>query len=271
VSGLAPITAACGIERSLSVFVFRDWWGVFERYDADLHDLCKELRRADFPKVMISRANARASHSMKILHARTEIWLRTNRRALQLALILPGLAVVGCAVGRGSPCKMRRRRCWRWFLVAIAIGAGYLSLSLIWQMGQPRLAYRLGELLVYLGEREPIAVPIEVVEVFFLGRVPAICRRWRARSRRRRTSLCGSRNRRRTGSTGREAGARDVVPELYHPSRRLVRTDHQGRAPPAQWPTGGSAAGAESPRPGGGPRMTRLLVSVRSAAEARPH
>jgi hypothetical protein len=46
----APVKAACGIDRPLTVFIFRDWWGVYERYDANLHELCKELRRPEFPQ-----------------------------------------------------------------------------------------------------------------------------------------------------------------------------------------------------------------------------
>jgi len=41
--------AYCGRPRALTAFIFRDWWGVFQRYSSDLHDLRKGLRRKDQP------------------------------------------------------------------------------------------------------------------------------------------------------------------------------------------------------------------------------
>jgi hypothetical protein len=39
----APVLQCCGIQRPMTAFVFRHWWGVFERYDYDLHCLCQAL------------------------------------------------------------------------------------------------------------------------------------------------------------------------------------------------------------------------------------
>jgi hypothetical protein len=39
----------CGIPRSLTAFVFRDWWGVFRRYEFDLEELCRGLRNPSNP------------------------------------------------------------------------------------------------------------------------------------------------------------------------------------------------------------------------------
>jgi len=57
----------------------------------------------------------------------------------------------------------------------LAIGGGLLLfgtfaiLNLLYWLQLPRLAYERGELLVYLRGKDPIRVPIEIVEVFFLG------------------------------------------------------------------------------------------------------
>jgi hypothetical protein len=99
---------------------------------------------------------------------RPEIWLRPNRRALAIAGIAPLLLVVlGLAVALN--------------VVAVAplaarIVAGFLALAgavlfavLAWYARQPRLAYDGRHLLIYLRPGGPIAVPIEIVECFFLG------------------------------------------------------------------------------------------------------
>jgi hypothetical protein len=52
-------------------------------------------------------------------------------------------------------------------LVGAAIVVGLVN-----QMRRPRIAYRDGEVLFYLRTSGPIAVPVEVVEAFFLGQGP---------------------------------------------------------------------------------------------------
>jgi hypothetical protein len=47
--GIAPVEACCGVNRSLSAFIFRDWWGICKRYDFDLYHLTKGLCRAEGP------------------------------------------------------------------------------------------------------------------------------------------------------------------------------------------------------------------------------
>ncbi len=37
--GRAPVEACCGVSRSLSAFIFRDWWGVCKRYEFDIRCL----------------------------------------------------------------------------------------------------------------------------------------------------------------------------------------------------------------------------------------
>jgi hypothetical protein len=40
----APVKACCQIDRPRKAFVFRDWWGVYERYEYDLHQLTKGIQ-----------------------------------------------------------------------------------------------------------------------------------------------------------------------------------------------------------------------------------
>jgi hypothetical protein len=47
-----------------------------------------------------------------------------------------------------------------------------LVAALLVQIRQPRIAYRSGNVLFYLVAGEPIAVPVGVVEAFFLGQGP---------------------------------------------------------------------------------------------------
>jgi hypothetical protein len=98
-----------------------------------------------------------------------EVWLRTNRRALLLGLILPGLTALG-GVFLFAAAWLQG---WHWSVLVIAgtiiAGAAYLAASLLWLASQPRLAYEQDSLLVYLDQREPVKVPLEFVECFFLG------------------------------------------------------------------------------------------------------
>ncbi len=102
-----------------------------------------------------------------------EVWLRSNRRALLVGMILPGLwlvialaaAVVAAATGQS------------WLLIALAVA---IALPPLWMLGGlafamtiPRLAYEQGELLVYFDLSQPARLPIDVVEVFFLGQGPS--------------------------------------------------------------------------------------------------
>jgi hypothetical protein len=54
----------------------------------------------------------------------------------------------------------------------VAIGAALL-VGLTNQLRRPRVAYRRGQVLFYLRAGAPVAVPVEVVEAFFLGQGPA--------------------------------------------------------------------------------------------------
>lgn len=102
-----------------------------------------------------------------------ECWLKPNRRALGIAMILPAIvAVIALAMVLLAPAG----GVWEvidwvgWILMAGAlIAAG----SLGYLMRTPRLGYQDGKLLVYLRGFEAERVPIECVECFFLGQGPS--------------------------------------------------------------------------------------------------
>lgn len=98
-----------------------------------------------------------------------EVWLRTNVRALTVAMAvcaLAGLAGVSAVLSSES------LGVGRWLQVAgggVIVVAVLGMAALAYQMTLPRLAYEPGYLLVYLESSEPTRVPIEIVELFFLG------------------------------------------------------------------------------------------------------
>lgn len=95
----------------------------------------------------------------------TEVWLRSNRRVLTLALLPAGL--LG---GLGSLVFFLADPDWLRFLAgAIVSLAVFLMLGLIHQLLRPRVAYRNGQVLFYLKAGSPIEVPVEVVEAFIFG------------------------------------------------------------------------------------------------------
>lgn len=102
-----------------------------------------------------------------------EVWLRTNRRAILLGMLLPAtIAILGAALASSA---LLLGAAWWWLGLGLLFGvAGIIMLaSLAWWLNLPRLAYETGELLVFLDRRQPIRVPIDIVEVFFLGQGPS--------------------------------------------------------------------------------------------------
>ncbi len=99
----------------------------------------------------------------------TEVWLAPNRRVLALATLPVGiLGGLSAAILAGAaPFAVR------------VVATGTLIVSLVLAVGlwlqwlRPRIAYRDGEVLFFLRARSPVAVPVEVVEAFFLGQGPA--------------------------------------------------------------------------------------------------
>ena len=105
-----------------------------------------------------------------IAHMIGEVWLNNNRRVLLMLATLAAVAVVTCAV---------------WFVFASStlakcISGAFLGGAVSWlalilyRFRQPRMSYSGGKLLLYLRGAQPLPVPIEIVECFFLGQAPSM-------------------------------------------------------------------------------------------------
>ena len=103
----------------------------------------------------------------------SEVWLKTNRRALVLGMVFPAvvcvvsLAAFGWCLGTG--------RHWALQLVTLTVGVVSLWMVgvMVYAMTRPRVGYETGELLVFLEPTQATRVPIDIVEVFFLGQGPS--------------------------------------------------------------------------------------------------
>lgn len=102
-----------------------------------------------------------------------EVWLRTNRRAMTTMMVPPALLSLGSLAGLVLSVATDQY----WFVSAMF---GLFVLMSLWLLGSlthamllPRVAYQSGELLVYLEFQRPTHVPIDIVEVFFLGQGPS--------------------------------------------------------------------------------------------------
>jgi hypothetical protein len=102
-----------------------------------------------------------------------ESWINPNRRVLAVALAGPllllalGAAGMAWGVGRASLALST--------IGGMLMGLGLLGSWLLLQaMRQPILAFADGFLLVRTGEAVPARVPIDAIEVFFLGQGPAL-------------------------------------------------------------------------------------------------
>ena len=99
------------------------------------------------------------------LTAMTEVWLRSNRRVLVMAMVPVAVtAAIGWAIYRSEASAIPH------WLGAGCLGLASLSfLGLSRQILQPRIAFRDGAVLFYLRAGGPIAVPVQIVEAFFQG------------------------------------------------------------------------------------------------------
>jgi hypothetical protein len=102
-----------------------------------------------------------------------EIWLRTNRRALCFGAVPPALfALLGAYFLFGLDPPVRAW--WHWIGgVMVVVGLFNVAILLL-QLREPRIAYQAGNVLFYLISGQPIAVPVSVVEAFFLGQGPTM-------------------------------------------------------------------------------------------------
>ena len=99
-----------------------------------------------------------------------ETWLQPNRRAIWFGCIPP--LVIG-AVGAWIVIQQNDAPWWQWIGVAWIILAIAAIATLLRQLRRPRIAYRDGHVLFNLHTGPPIAVPVHVIEAFFLGQGPA--------------------------------------------------------------------------------------------------
>jgi hypothetical protein len=88
-------------------------------------------------------------------------------------MVLPGLLLAGCLAVLAWSLMTHQT----WFIPAMC---GLFILALLWlfaglvsAMFQPRIAYESGDLLVFLDFGKTVRVPIDIVEVFFLGQGPS--------------------------------------------------------------------------------------------------
>jgi hypothetical protein len=102
-----------------------------------------------------------------------ETWLRPNRRAIWFGCLPP---LVFSALGAWMMVRATDQSSswYRWVgAVLAAFGIGMIVMMLR-QLRRPRIAYGDGKVLFYLQSGSPIAVPVDIVEAFFLGQGPAI-------------------------------------------------------------------------------------------------
>ncbi len=102
-----------------------------------------------------------------------ETWLRTNTRAVLVVVVATAIVLGGGLLALGY--SLREPSGWlRIVAAAIVIVAAVAIALLLLELRRPRMAYRQGELLLWLRGARPIRVPIEVVECFWLGQAPSL-------------------------------------------------------------------------------------------------
>jgi hypothetical protein len=139
-----------------------------------------------------------------------EVWLRTNRRALAMGMILPALILAASLAGMAWSISTGRH--W-----ALSLGLASAALLALWMLGeliyaacQPRLAFAQGQMLVFLEPTKPTRVPIEIVECFFLGQGPSELPRLKGREPETQNVVV------RLAESAVEWKHRDVKPALGH-------------------------------------------------------
>lgn len=100
-----------------------------------------------------------------------EIWLRTNHRALVFGAV-PPLVVAAIGGWMMQHFAATENAGLHWTGVALIALGGAFAVAILLQLRTPRIAYRTGEVLFHLRSGPPLAVPIELVEAFFLGQGP---------------------------------------------------------------------------------------------------
>src|SRR5262249_16281453 len=102
-----------------------------------------------------------------------ETWLKPNRRAILFGCVPPlVMTVIGvCLVLTHRADSESSVIGWIGYFTAVA---GLVACGLLLtQFGHPRIAFRDGNVLLFVRTGQPIAVPVDIVESFFFGQGPA--------------------------------------------------------------------------------------------------
>lgn len=98
-----------------------------------------------------------------------ETWLKSNQRLIVAGLVISALMVV---IGLSTIAMAFRENTAVWAILCggglAAAGTTFFAVA-TFQLRQPRVGYRNGNILFFLRSGSPIVVPLEIVEAFFLG------------------------------------------------------------------------------------------------------
>ena len=102
-----------------------------------------------------------------------EVWLRTNRRALALGLLLPGIGLIALVAALVGSVVTRQHWLASAIIASLAVPLLWVIGGLCQAMNRPRIAYEPGIMILFLDFTRSIRVPIEIVECFFIGHGPS--------------------------------------------------------------------------------------------------
>jgi len=102
-----------------------------------------------------------------------EVWLKTNRRALALGMILPGIIALVCGTALAWSIVSGKSSIVQLVLLTLTAVPLWMMGELVYAIFQPRIGYDAGDLLVFLEPARATRVPISIVEVMFLGQGPS--------------------------------------------------------------------------------------------------
>lgn len=140
----------------------------------------------------------------------SEAWLKTNRRALLLGMVVPGGLTLLAAGALTWSVATGQHWALQVILALLTAGPLWMLGELLYAVRQPRIGYQAGELLVYLDTARPTRVPIDIVEVFFLGQGPSELPKLRGREPETQNVII------RLAEAAMEWKHRDVRPALGH-------------------------------------------------------
>jgi hypothetical protein len=98
----------------------------------------------------------------------SETWLKPNRRAILIGAFIPAASVVLGVWLAFAPIGTQSRLS-QWTGLLLMVAGLIVLVMLLRHLRRPRVSYGDGHVQFYLKSGLPIAVPVEVVEAFFLG------------------------------------------------------------------------------------------------------